>query len=85
MNFKEVVIKVKKRLERGSEYDGHIYVCCVCPFQYKDCVEDLTQELKKRKINDKPFRVNVEKPYSYFDCSRAYETLHKTLFRNVKI
>lgn len=85
MNFKEVVKKVKKRLERGSEYDGHIDVCCVCPFQYKYCVEGLTQELKKRKIDDKPFRVNVRKPYSYFDCSRAYETLHKTLFRNVKI
>ncbi len=85
MNFKEVVIIAKKRLERGSEYDGHIDICCVCPFQYKDCVEGLTQELKKRKINDKPFRVNVRRPYSYFDCSRAYETLHKTLFRNIKI
>lgn len=85
MNFKEVVIIVKKRLERESEYGVHIDICCVCPFQYKDCVEGITQELKKRKINDKPFRVNVRRPYSYFDCSRAYETLHKTLFRNIKI
>ncbi len=77
MNFKEVVIRVKKRLERGSEY-GRIDICCVCPFQHKDCVEALVKELKKRKINDR-------RPYSYFDCSRAYETLHKTLFRNIKI
>lgn len=84
MNFKEVVITVKKRLERGSEY-GRINICCVCPFQYKDCVEGITHELKKRKINDKPFRVNVRRPYSYFDCSRAYEALHKSLFRNIKI
>lgn len=83
MNFKEVVKKAKKRLERGGKY--HIDICCVCPFHYKDCVKGITHELKKRKIDDKPFRVNVEKPYSYFDCSRAYEVLHKTLFRNVKI
>lgn len=84
MNFKEVVIRVKKRLEEGSGY-GHTNICCICPFQPNDCVEALVKELKKRKINDRPFRVNVERPYSFFDCTRAYETLHKTLFRNIKI
>ena len=84
MNFKKVVLNVKKRLEEGNEY-GHTNICCVCPFQPQDCVEALVKELKKRKINDRPFRVNVERPYSFFDCTRAYETLHKTLFRNIKI
>lgn len=85
MNFKEVVIRVKKRLEEKSKYDGDIDICCICPFHYENCAEGITKELKKRKINDKPFRINVERPYSYFDCRRAYETLHKTLFRNIKI
>jgi hypothetical protein len=84
MNFKKVVLNVKKRLEEGNEY-GHTNICCICPFQPQDCVEALVKELKKRKINDRPFRVNVERPYSFFDCTRAYETLHKTLFRNIKI
>ena len=101
MNFKKVVLSVKKRLEEGNEY-GHTNICCICPFQPQDCVEALVKELKKRKINDRPFRVlvkelkkrkindrpfrvNVERPYSFFDCTRAYETLHKTLFRNIKI
>ena len=87
MNFKEVVVRVKKRLEEESEYGhtGHTNICCICPFQPQDCVEGIVRELKKRKINDRPFRVNVERPYSFFDCTRAYETLHKTLFRNIKI
>ena len=84
MNFKKVILSVKKRLEEGNEY-GHTNICCICPFQPQDCVEALVKELKKRKINDRPFRVNVERPYSFFDCTRAYETLHKTLFRNIKI
>ena len=84
MNFKKVVLNVKKRLEEGNEY-GHTNICYICPFQPQDCVEALVKELKKRKINDRPFRVNVERPYSFFDCTRAYETLHKTLFRNIKI
>ena len=84
MNFKKVVLSVKKRLEEGNEY-GHTNICCICPLQPQDCVEALVKELKKRKINDRPFRVNVERPYSFFDCTRAYETLHKTLFRNIKI
>ena len=84
MNFKEVVIRVNERLKKGSEY-GHIDICCVCPFHFEGCVDGITKELKKRKINDKPFGINFREPYSYFDCSRAYEALHKTLFRNIKI
>ena len=57
MNFKKVVLNVKKRLEEGNEY-GHTNICCICPFQPQDCVEALVKELKKRKINDRPFRVN---------------------------
>lgn len=47
MNFKEVVKKAKKRLERVGKY--HIDICCVCPFHYKDCVKGITHELKKEK------------------------------------
>lgn len=84
MNVKKIVTRIKKCLEEKSKY-GYVDICDVCPFSNKDCVEGITNELKKRKISDKPFRVNVEKPYSFFDCSRAYKVLYKSFFRNIKI
>lgn len=49
MNFKETVLKIKKRLER-SEFDREFdNVCYSCPFQHKECVEGIANELKKEK------------------------------------
>ena len=62
MNFKEVVIRVKKRLEEGSEY-GHTNICCICPFQPQDCVEALVKELKKiiEELGEEPSQREIDR------------------------
>lgn len=76
---RELVIKVKERLTKNKGYSCS--VCSLCPFYHKECVNGLTLELNGRKISDKQFRRNVQKPYSYFDCNRAYEALYKFFMR----